>query len=133
MLQFSKNNNDMVQGRTTLTTKDETKGAEVGNYRSTAYLPTIFKLLTDIIAEHIHGCLDRNGLLPVEQKGCRKNTQGTRDQLLIDKMVLKNCRIIHTNLNMAWINYKKAYDTVPQSWILESVTLMGIADNLKRL
>jgi len=37
------------------------------------------------------------------------------------------------NLNMAWIDYKKAYDMVPHSWILESVTLVGIADNFKRL
>ena len=34
---------------------------------------------------------------------------------------------------MAWIDYKKAYDMVPHSWILESVTLVGIADNIKRL
>jgi len=37
------------------------------------------------------------------------------------------------NLNMAWIDYKKAYNMVPPSQILESVTLMGIADNIKRL
>jgi len=34
---------------------------------------------------------------------------------------------------MLWIDYKKAYDMVPHSWILESVTLVGIADNIKRL
>jgi len=31
------------------------------------------------------------------------------EQLFIDKMVMKNCRRRHTNLNMAWIDYKKAY------------------------
>jgi len=34
---------------------------------------------------------------------------------------------------MAWIDYKKAYDMVPHSWILESVTLVGIGENIKRL
>jgi len=72
--------------------KDETKGAEFGNYRPIACLPTTFKLLTGIIAEHIYGHLDRNGLLLDEEKGCRRKTRGTKDQLLIDKMVLKNCR-----------------------------------------
>ena len=48
-------------------------------------------------------------------------------------MVLKNCRRRHTNLNMAWIDYKKTYDMVSHSWILESVTLVGIAENIKRL
>jgi len=54
-----------------------------------------------IIAEHIYGHLDRNGLLPDEQKECRRKTRGTKDQLIIDKMVLKNCRRRCMNLNMA--------------------------------
>ena len=113
--------------------KEEIKGSEDGNYRPIACLPTTFTLLTGIIAEHVYGHLDRNGFLRNEQKGCRRNTRGTKDQLLIDKMMLKNCRRRHTNLNMAWIDYKKAYDMVPHSWILQSVTLVGIADNIKRL
>ena len=28
---------------------------------------------------------------------------------------------------MAWIAYKKAYDIVPHSWILESLRLVGVA------
>ena len=113
--------------------KDETKGAEVRNYRPIACLPTTFKLLTGIIAEHIYGHLNRNGLLLDEQKGCRRKTRGTKDQLLTNKMVLKNCRRKHTNLNMAWIDYNKAYDMVSHSWILESVTSVGIAENIKGL
>ena len=52
-------------------------------------------------------------LLPNEQKGCRKNSRGTKDQLLIDKAILKNCQRRHTNLSMAWIAYRKAYDMAP--------------------
>jgi len=40
-------------------------------------------------------------------------------------MVLKNFRRRRMNLNVSWIDYKKAYDMVPHSWILESVTLVG--------
>ena len=65
----------MVLGRTYLVMKDETKGAEVGNYRPIACLPRAFKLITGIVAEHIYGHLDRNDLLPDEQKGCRRNTR----------------------------------------------------------
>jgi len=53
--------------------------------------------------------------------------------LLIDKMVMKNCRRRHTNLNMAWIDYKKAYDMLLPSWILESLMLVGFGDSIKRL
>jgi len=43
----------MVLRRTNLAMKDETKGAEVGNYRPIACLPTTFKLLTGMTAEHV--------------------------------------------------------------------------------
>ena len=38
---------------------------------------------------------------------------------------------MHTNLSMAWINYKKAYDFVLHSWINEFMKLFGIADNVR--
>ena len=70
-----------------------------------------------IIADEIYAYLDRENILPEEQKGCRKGSRGTKDQLLIDKVVLKDCKKRHTNIAMTWIDYKKAYDMVPPSWI----------------
>ena len=69
-------------------------------------------------------------MLPSEQKGCRKETRGTKDQLLIDKMVLKNCKRRQANLAMAYVDHKKAYDMVPHSWILKNLQLVGAADNI---
>ena len=65
-----------------------------------------------------------------EQKGCRKGSRGTKDQLLVDKAILKNCRRRLTNLSMAWIDYKKAYDMVPHSWILKCPEMVGAAKNM---
>ena len=70
-------------------------------------------------------------LLPEEQQGCRRKSRGTKDQLLIDKTILKDCRKRRTNLAMAWIDYRKAYDFVPHSWILECLDMLGIADNVR--
>ena len=53
-----------------------------------------------------------NDKLPVEQKGCKKKSRGSKDPLLIDTAILHDCRKGHTNLGMVWIDYKKAYDTV---------------------
>ena len=78
----------------------------------------MWKLMTGAIAESIYNFLDMNEKLPVQQKGCRKESRGTKDELLIDKTILRDCRKRHTNLGMAWINYKKFYDMVPHSWIL---------------
>ena len=37
----------------------------------------------------------------------------------------------HTNLSMAWINYRKAYDLVPHSWAKEYMEMFGIAESLR--
>ena len=34
---------------------------------------------------------------------------------------------------MAWIDYKKAYDMVPHSWIIECLDLFGVVENVKSL
>ena len=34
---------------------------------------------------------------------------------------------------MAWIDYKKAYDMVPHSWIIECLDLFEVAENIKSL
>ena len=69
--------------------------------------------------------------MPDEQKGCRRGSRGTKDQLLIDKAVLRDCKRRSTNLAMAWIDFRKAYDMVPHSWILECLELFGVANNIR--
>ena len=73
-------------------------------------MPVTWKLLTGVIAEAIYQHLDDNEVLPWEQTGCTKGRRGTKDQLCIDKGIMKDCRRSKTNLAMAWVDYKKAYD-----------------------
>ena len=101
----------MTLGRTSLFMKYSAKGPRADNYRPIACLPLMWKLLTGIFAEKMYAHLDVNDLLPDEQKGCRKRSRGTKDQLLIDKMILKDAKR-GKNLSMAWIGYKKAYNMV---------------------
>ena len=105
----------MVEGRTVLIQKDPNKGNTVGNYRPIACLNLLWKLLTAIISDKLYLHLETQDLLPEEQKGCRKGSRGTKDQLLIDKAVIRNCKRRKSNLNMAWIDFRKAYDMVPHS------------------
>ena len=123
----------MVKGRTVLIQKDPAKGREVGNYRPIACLPLLWKLLSGIFAEKTYDHLLANNLLPDEQKGCRRRSRGTKDQLLIDRAVLKEARVKKRWLAMAWVDYKKAYDMLPHSWICESLHLVKVAKNLSRL
>ena len=93
----------------------------------------MWKLLTGIISDKLYEFLDTENVLPDEQKGCRKGSQGTNDQLFIDKMVLREAKSRKKNLAMGWIDYKKAYDMIPHSWILECLELFGAAQNVKTL
>ena len=70
-------------------------------------------------------------MLPEEQKGWSRKSRGTKDQLLIDKTILNDCRKRRTNLTMAWIDYRKAYDFVPHSWILKCLDMLGFAGNVR--
>ena len=111
---------------------DPVKGNSVGNFTPITCLLLMWKLLTGIISEDMYCFMENENLLPEEQKGCRRKSRGTKDQLLIDKTILKDCRKRRTNLAMAWIDYRKAYDFVPHSWILECLDMLGIADNVRR-
>ena len=73
----------------------------------------------------------RENVLPSEPKGCRKGSCGTKDQLLIDKTVLRDYKRRHTNLAMSWIDYKKAYDMVPHRWISECLEMFDIVNNVQ--
>ena len=123
----------MTYGHTILCQEDVSKGNAVENYRPITCLPRMWKLLTGVIAEEMYGYLEGKNLLPNEQKGCKHKSRGTKDQLLLDKTVLKDCRKRHTNLAMAWIDYRKAYEFIPHSWIKECMELMGIAENVREL
>ena len=72
----------LVAGRTTLLLKDPSKGAEASNYRPIACLNLLWKMLSGIFAEKVYKHLEDNDLLPIEQKGCRKKTRGTKDHLI---------------------------------------------------
>ena len=70
--------------------------------------------------------MDDENLVPKEQKGCYRGSKGCKDQLLISKAILQECKRRKKNLSMAWIDYQKAFDRVPNSWIIKSLELTGI-------
>ena len=91
----------MVTGKTLLCVKELEKGNAVANLRPIRCLPLLWKLLTGILAEELYEHLEQANILPWEQKGCRKGSRGTKDQLLIDKMIVKNCKKRLTSLAVA--------------------------------
>ena len=89
--------------------------------------------MTGVIADQIYAHLDQEKLLPNEQKECREGFRGTNDLLYIDWAIIKEVKSRNKNLAMTWIDYKKAYNMVPHSQILECLDLFRIAENIKSL
>jgi Ni,Fe-hydrogenase I large subunit len=63
--------------------------------------------------------------LPAEQKGNHSWRRGCKDQLLISKATFEDSKKRKKNLSIAWIDYRKALDSVPHSWIEKSTELLG--------
>ncbi|XP_063585458.1 uncharacterized protein LOC134762848 [Penaeus indicus] len=74
-----------THGRTVLCQKDPQKGTAVDNFRPSTRLPLMWKLLTGIVADEMYQYLEQSNILPDEQKGCRRRSRDTKDQLLIDR------------------------------------------------
>ena len=110
--------------------KDKEKGKTASNYRPITCLPLVCKFLTGVIADKVYGFLDTNLLLPQEQKEYRRKSRGTNDLLFIDKMIMREVKMRKRNLSMAWIGYKKAYDMVPHSWIIDYLEKVGINEKI---
>ena len=83
----------------------------------------MWKILTAQIREKIDYSLTSRGLFPEEQKGCRKRSRGIAELLYIDQHILNESKTRRKNLAMDWIDYKKAYDMLPQSWILQCLKM----------
>ena len=79
------------------------------------------------IREKIYYSLTSRGLFPDEQKGCRKGSRCTAELLYIDQHILNESKTRRKNLAMAWIDNKKAYDMLPQSWILHCLKMYKIS------
>ena len=88
------------------------------------------KLQTGIIANNVFEYLDEHHFLPNDQKGCRHNSRCTKDQLLIDKTILKNRKMECKNLALAWVDYKRAFGMAPYSWIVECLHLVNVSKNI---
>ena len=95
-------------------------------YRPITCLCTIYKIYTTCIAEKIYKHLDANKLLAEEQKGCIKNSQSCKEQLVTDTVVLKQAHKENRNLYIAYIDYRKAFDSVPHNWLIHVIQIYRI-------
>ena len=122
----------LTLGRTVLIKKNkDLSDAVVSNYRPITCLSNTWKLITSIVSKEIIAHLEKNKVWPWEQKGCKFGSRGTKDHLLVDKLVTFLTKRKHRNLRMTWIDYRKAYDSVPHSWILKVLDMYKVGENIR--
>lgn len=100
------------------------------NYRPITCLPTVYKILTACISHQVYSHCDRYNILAEQQKGCRKYSQGCKEQLLIDLVVMKQAYKTNRNIYTAYIDYRKAFDSIPHSWLLEVLKIYKVNPTL---
>ena len=86
-------------------------------YRPITCLPTIYKILSSVLTDLVYRHIEDNNILTEEQKGGRKNYKGCKEQMIIDATVLKQIQKDNRHLHVCYIDYMKAYDSVPHSWL----------------
>ena len=119
----------MSEGTTYLLAKtNDTKDPK--NYRSITCLSATYKLLTSVLTDRTYSHLKQKDLFPLEQKGCRRGSYGCKDQLMINKIIPENWKKRKRNLSCSWIDYKKAFDSVPHELILRSLELFKVSPRI---
>ena len=119
----------LVLSKTLLLPKNEDTN-KANNYRPIALQNSMHKVFTAIITEFIMDHCIVNNLVTEEQAAGRLGSWGCADQLLINKMVSDEVIKNRRNLITVWLDYKKAFDSVPHSWIIESLKLAKIPDKI---
>jgi hypothetical protein len=82
--------------------------------------------MTSCIKVIIYDHCQKLNILNEEQKGCVKESFGCKEQLIIDTVIMEQARKIYRNIYTAFTNYKKAYDSVPHSWLLKILKIYKI-------
>ena len=79
----------------------------------------MYKLFTSCIHIPLDSHLNEYDLMEGEQRGDKAGCSSTTGSLLIDKMVTQDYHRGKRNLSMAWVDVKKAYDSVDQNCLNE--------------
>lgn len=101
------------------------------NYRPITCLQTLYKIITSTITHKIDLHLSEHAVLSEEQKGCKRGSQGCKEQLIIDTIIMKQVEKEQRNIHTSYIDYKKAYDSVPHSWLKAVLDIYKINPDIR--
>ena len=86
----------------------------------------MYKIYTGVLAGFVMEHCTRNGIVSEEQAAGKRGSWGCVDQLLVNKMSYREVKERRRNIITVWLDYKKAFDSVPHAWIIKSLELAKI-------
>ena len=116
------------RGRTSLIPKPGVWSPE--NQRPITCTNTQYKWYTSVILTKLSNHLEKYHLMQLDQRGAKQKCSGTAENLLLDSVVLRDVKLHQRNLSVAWIDVKKAYDSVNHRWIRKILEVHRLPDKL---
>ena len=86
----------------------------------------MYKLYISCINSFLSDYLLQNNIITPEQASGKEGLWGTTKQLLINKSILNDARKHHQNLITVWLDYRKAFDSVPHTWLIQALKLAKV-------
>ena len=123
----------IANGRTVLIHKAGPKD-DPSNFRPITCLNTCYKILTGYIAMYLSRYINERNILPIEQRALQKNVWGCTHALIADQTLVADAFDQKQRpLSVAWIDYAKAFDSVPHKYILWVLEAMQVPSPLRKL
>ena len=114
--------------KTVLLSKNE-PSQEAKSYRPKSCLNIMSKLYRSWFNSFLCNHCETDNIITPEQAGGTKKVWGTTEHLLLNKSVLKEVRN-KRNLYTIWLDYRKAFDSVTYEWLLYTLKLAQVPENL---
>lgn len=106
----------LTQGRIALLPKGGDP-EDPGNYRPIACLNTCYKLVTGLFTRWIEEQVLATQVLPRTQIALAKGVWGCTHAQIVDRAVIVKAAAEKRELNAAWIDYSKAFDSIPHGYM----------------
>jgi hypothetical protein len=122
----------ITEGRIVLIHKAGPKSVP-GNFRPIACLNTCYKLLTGYVTMYLNQHVTERNIMPKEQIALRGGVWGCTHALTLDQTLIADAQDQKQRpISVAWIDYAKAFDSVPHSYIKWLFSVIRIPDLLKK-
>ena len=93
----------------------------------------MYKIYTGYINVHLQDHCENNAIITDQQAAGKKGVWDCAEQLLINNMILNEVKHNRRNLYTAWLDYQKAFDSAPYSWMIKALKPVVIIKAIEQL